>query len=593
MKQSIVFLLLTAAALPAMGKVTVTQQRLAIDTVSALKVINQDINNKNLPIEQEIISINSAIGERKAVLQKSQNDLARFKKPHAYTGIKVKDDKVISEFVSLLPAIYSSSSTETLLSQLAKPKEIEKAQKKGETDKLIDKKWEKLTKSVSKGDFTHPFLKDAVARLIAQEEKTIRNLKEEQQKAEKDLDEAKGKLLPNVTKFDADAFYESFGAGHALPTHFITETVAYDDLQEGEDYATLVARYYNTPDKHNDFKESRQITGKFDGYIEDILGMFPLESSKYTDENYGFEEGAKTYNKILIKAKNNTVRPLIVDRRELDEHLEDLIFFTSSPACTLSDHGMQRINELWSKDTRPQDGVDVSLHPNEATINYDYTYVYENGEWKHKVPFSPKYMSYDDLLPYAKNKDNPINFTYRDVDEYSTTEIASIIMVDPSDMGAKYQAEGEPRLYFKSKAPDGYAQDNTDGDCDFSVPAKHLIDYVISKESTQRGDAIGIVYADIKNGKYKGTQIDFYVMDAECYDCFSVYNGVLTGEKMGKRESWYLPLGEVVLTKMEKSYDDDGTEVWEYTSDRLPATKIIETYHDLIKEKYGVDIRPH
>ncbi|MBD5212983.1 MAG: hypothetical protein HDS74_07835 [Bacteroidales bacterium] len=593
MKQSIVFLLLTAAVLPAMGKVTVTQQRLAIDTVSALKVINQDINNKNLPIEQEIISINSAIGEREAVLQKSQNDLARFKKPHAYTGIKVKDDKVISEFVSLLPTIYSSSSTQTLLSQLAKPKEIEKAQKKGETDKLIDKKWEKLTKSVSKGDFTHPFLKEAVARLIAQEEKTIRNLKEELQKSEKDLDEAKGKLLPNVTKFDADAFYEAFGTGHALPTHFITETISYDDPQEGEDYATLVARYYNTPDKHNNFKEQLQITGKFDGYIEDTLGMFPLESSKYADENYGFEEGAKTYNKILIKAKHNTVRPLIVDRRELDEHLEDLIFFTSSPEWTLMDNVMQRINELWSKDTRPQDGVDLSLHPDGATINYDFTYVYEDGEWKHKVPFSPKYMSYDELLPYAKNKDNPINFTYRGTDLFTDTEKSSIIIVSPTDMGAKYQPEGEPRIYFKSKDPDGYAQDNTDGDCDFSVPAEHLIDYVISKESTQKGDAIGIVYADIQNGKYKGTRLDIHVMDADCYDCFSIYNGLETGEKMMKLESWYLPLGEDEFIKMEKSYDDDGIEVWEYTSDRLPAPQIIEIYRDVIKEKYGVDIRPH
>ena len=593
MKQPIVFLLLTAASLPAMGKVTVTQQRLAIDTVAALKVINQDINNKNLPIEQEIISINSAIDEREAVLQKSHNDLARLKKPHAYTGMKVKDDKVISEFVFLLPKIYSSSSTQTLLSQLAKPKEIEKAQKKGETDKLIDKKWEKLTKSVSKGDFTHPFLKDAVARLIAQEEKTIRNLKEEQQKAEKDLDDAKGKLLPNVTKFDADAFYEAFGTGHALPTHFITETISYDDPQEGEDYATLVARYYNTPDKHNNFKEQLQITGKFDGYIEDTLGMFPLESSKYADENYGFEEGAKTYNKILIKAKHNTVRPLIVDRRELDEHLEDLIFFTSSPEWTLMDNVMQRINELWSKDTRPQDGVDLSLHPDGATINYDFTYVYEDGEWKHKVPFSPKYMSYDELLPYAKNKDNPINFTYRGTDLFTDTEKSSIIIVSPTDMGAKYQPEGEPRIYFKSKDPDGYAQDNTDGDCDFSVPAEHLIDYVISKESTQKGDAIGIVYADIQNGKYKGTRLDIHVMDADCYDCFSIYNGLETGEKMMKLESWYLPLGEDEFIKMEKSYDDDGIEVWEYTSDRLPAPQIIEIYRDVIKEKYGVDIRPH
>ena len=143
----------------------------------------------------------------------------------------------------------------------------------------------------------------------------------------------------------------------------------------GDDYCTYAQLAKQYPDL-----ASQGITGKFDGFIEDRLALFPFGEMKTID--WG-EDKIIALNNVIVKSEKGTVADLILNCETLRISQSDPQFGYDEFGLNL---GMETVSGIWSTNDLAMDGLKIEFSPrepfSEAAGESDETmFVFEEGEW--------------------------------------------------------------------------------------------------------------------------------------------------------------------------------------------------------------------
>ncbi len=416
MNKYLIVIFLIAASMPLKAQATLFRQRLAVDSIAAVRLVNQEIGRLNQPTQQTIDKLQPlvhSINNDIRSLNDKVNKISRIE--IASDGKKIKDKDAIATMTGLFPEMLERLPTDSIYSRLIKPSKQKDRMYKSERAKQLEKELNNIRKKVSKGNFSHPFICYAFSGYKKDVNNLLSGLSRKKNNYEKEIAEAKKKLIPRVKKFKAEQFFDFFGADKSIPTRTIYEGVRFTYPEMVEDYDKLVERYYNTPDKLLNFKVTKEVAGKFDGLLTDTIGMFPLESMKSARKEE-YEPETVYYNGIMLKSKYNTIDPIIIDLHDLTRYTPyNDVTYTLGPDGTLSPHVVELINGTWEKGGKDKDGISVLMYPYESTKEQDFTFIYEDGKWQRKQPLTNNSRIYAEItLANQKYIDSDGNEVVRD-----------------------------------------------------------------------------------------------------------------------------------------------------------------------------------
>lgn len=166
-------------------------------------------------------------------------------------------------------------------------------------------------------------------------------------------------------------------------------------------YKELYKKYYSSS-RMPELRLSNSDTnyharGCFNGKDEDVISIFPVESSRIVSTDYNDNQIIQ-YSQLLLKSKYGTVPDPILDMQVYDnEHI--LFAFPlktdcSSEGCS-SKYNISKINERFEPGGKSKDALLISIHPGESTIMSYATCVLNNsGHWEMRRPLNAVAMTF-------------------------------------------------------------------------------------------------------------------------------------------------------------------------------------------------------
>lgn len=360
-----------------------------VDTMAAVAIMKACIEKENKPIFDEIGKLNELI--QKSTLKKKliTDSLIKVKYLIDNFDYKIKDKLLAEYYLAYFTEVFEKTSVNGILA-LAKVKDVEKARKNKKAEeaiiKLFSKTREKALKKISQGKLEAPFIVDTLHAHNARFRKSIDRLDNEIDKWTESLGEIK-KKLKKVPPFGRKQYVEITGDA-AIPIKEQSVSIA----SLGDDYCTYAQLAKQYPDL-----ASQGITGKFDGFIEDRLALFPFGEKKTID--WG-EDKIIALNNVIVKSEKGTVADLILNCETLRISQSDPQFGYDEFGLNL---GMETVSGIWSTNDLAMDGLKIEFSPrepfSEAAGESDETmFVFEEGGWICKTPLETEYLTYDECM---------------------------------------------------------------------------------------------------------------------------------------------------------------------------------------------------
>ncbi|MDE7424893.1 MAG: hypothetical protein K2N51_14595, partial [Lachnospiraceae bacterium] len=306
-----------------------------------------------------------------------------------------------------------------------------------------------------------------------------------------------------------------------VPTKVITERRE----RRGEDdlsFEEAMEKYY-----FNKIVDGKTIFGRFNGLINDRIGIFPLPSSKKVcSENPCYD-----YEKVILISEKEAVPNLIIDWGEVDI-LED--YGTLSYISNLS---------YYDKNFGKRDGIYIEKNT-EGTCYDAYTCILENDRWVYKRPLSIDFMTYDEVLNRLNiNGQKPIIIEGNFYDELSNYySHFSFLIANNKMLGLSSFTEDDKKFYVFIN--ENFVDEKKCGNRS-SVDIEEFKEIYVKKNYFGEGNDGIFIEREIGNNKIR----DIYKVYAE--------PGV----------AWTFPdciiCDEMGLTKVEEGYYNPVTSKWD------------------------------
>ena len=293
---------------------------------------------------------------------------------------------------------------------------------------LAEQDQEKLAKKLEK--FKSKELKEAGKGNL---EKTVvsvwlsmrhKMLAEQQRRCEAEMSEAndnmaelRRQLVPEISEFTGDEYRKMF-PGDEFPVRQLTVSLK----GTGRHSLSYYAKKYP-------YMMKKSISGKFNGFLEDKLYLFPLESSidseSVTDDIF-------VATRLLLKSEKGTVPDCIIgSKNEEGYELLRIMIMTSGEYQGMNAE-VTTLTDCWEKGADKRDGVFFSAGHGEDEQTDMLTYVFDGDRWSNRPPFNPRYITYDgcqQLVPERIINKEPLRYKWSENNELELYEGGTLNLI--------------------------------------------------------------------------------------------------------------------------------------------------------------------
>lgn len=228
--------------------------------------------------------------------------------------------------------------------------------------------------------------------------------------------------------------------------------IAYQhEKRDDEDltFTELVEKYYNTPEKKKWFMENAVVKGRFDGLIDDLIGIFPAKKqvNEFGDECFG---------KLNIVSQNGTVESSMVSDSVCKYYYLTGGNREDTPGSTW---GNYRIEELIYPGNLmdAKIGWKLALNPEGSNIQDFMTFYAPDGKIVNTPPVDVEYLSFDECLKLMKNNGHSpelFDLNYITADDFGDTleaGLLTIASVSNADIAGNLYLPGKQCVIAKYK----------------------------------------------------------------------------------------------------------------------------------------------
>ncbi len=448
----------------------VTRTRTVVDTVAAMKLINNKYVLYNAPIRSEIEKIDNQLTMNRAALRNNNDSIRTLEYLISKLEPKVKDKWIAEQLASYLEqSIYKLPESEFFA--LCKQKDYEKAKKKGELILFRGKENERIVNKAKKGDFSSGFAKACFDYLYgkAQGYSEFLSAKETNLKSERIILEKKLKKEP--TTFSANLWLSEMPSKD-VPTKVITERRE----RRGEDDLSFIEARSFAVNSSDDVDDIDSVEGKFDGLIKDRL--------------YGYgstKEDGITYDYDFLVSEKGTVPTL---KFVLPTYGEE-------------DCSLETLSSYWDNSGLEKDGIKISKCT-EGTTYHCFTFFFENGVWVSKRPNEVKYLTYEECLERLQKRNKKpvmLNVGFY-IEDYESKENNSFLLVCSEWLGLPYKSGEEGKKAFLK-----YEAKYEDVRETYNIPVNFSVSDNIYIRQNYFGDKSDAIFVERKNYPINGKSL--------------------------------------------------------------------------------------
>ncbi len=474
----------------------VTRTRTVVDTVAAMKLINNKYVLYNAPIRSEIEIIDNQLTMNRAALRNNNDSIRNLEYLISKLEPKVKDKEVAEHLASYLEnSIYKLPESEFFA--LCKQKDYEKAKKKGELNLFRGKENEKIVNKAKKGDFSSGLAKVCFDYLYrkAKGYTELLSAKETNLKIERTILEKKLKKEPAT--FSANLWLSEMPSKD-VPTKVISERRE----RRGEDdlsYEELVAKYSLEDYRIDGFLEGiTTVEGKFNGLIFDRISAFPVESKKTFDE-----DGDPIYRTFRLVSEKGTTP-------------DSYLTYQNSEYGNIY---IRKIKENWDNSKFKQDGIEILFGSFDRFLQR-FTH-YSNGEWKTNDPISVNFSYFDECISIIRKqgkKERILSFKSTSSRDCNESYSIRLLPVSADLLGIPINDIKEEQIVLKAK----YFKSRTDSVVEvmlnygIEIPLKNFYKIEVLKEFFDNTKNDGLLVAHYSNDDKK--EIDVCIYEVEYID---------------------------------------------------------------------------
>lgn len=489
------------------GHASVLQQRLVVDSVKALNLINGEIDKVNeLPL-RKIERLKDSRLDYDGKKRKAQENADYLNSIKGKLTPKIKDSAIRREMEEFFDASFNLMPPDSILAY-CKEKDVAKAMKSKnsneELNKIKSRFREKMLKRIAKGDMSSAYLSACVNYLLTKSGREVESLDTEIINIERQLESENKKVIEKPTRFNASD-WNKYGGNFKIPTKVISVEVE-EDLTGGLSFKELEDKYYKSSENpgltDTDMSgytvltdadmmviarnNNESVEGLFNGLIEDKVNAFPADifSRNYIEYASGSREKGKfdIFNKVLILSEKGIIPPQKMP-----------IGFDVANSEWGTPLMIEKLHTYWDDSEERKDGISIFANYYESTDGEKMLLFFDGENWQPRIPDDAEYLSYDESMNRIRKNGNvpqilKLSIHSEDFTGRNYNTDCSFLVVTDRLIGHTKEDDDSVVLKYKKE----YNGIKREGNCKIDVPGFKKI-YVDSNYRDYKG---GVVVAE-------------------------------------------------------------------------------------------------